>query len=86
MSAPLIMCPECSHSMLLHDGDGIEEHFSCCVDDCTCKWEYAQVYDPILDRVGIEPGRRVVLMSPVYLGSAQTSDPPAPAPSARSRA
>lgn len=33
-------CPFCPHPMMMHDGDGETEHFSCCDNECDCKWEY----------------------------------------------
>lgn len=34
------ICAVCGHSMMLHDGDGVTEHFACCVMGCHCAWEY----------------------------------------------
>jgi hypothetical protein len=46
-------CPlrRCGHGMLLHDGDGIDEDWTCCADGCPCRGSFDDVA-PLVEQRG----------------------------------
>jgi hypothetical protein len=47
MSRAWWRCPlgQCEHGAVVHDGDGNDEPFTCCVDGCGCCGHWVDPYD-----------------------------------------